>query len=143
MNSYFQHLAGEATPLWGQLCTASDLVHGKAIARQWGMQLCQCYRLVVRLYYAQPHARPPKRAQQARPALIGDSSNRRSSEKRPQMGRNYLKRSVGGRRNALLEGIRFNLMLLLREIAGYFFVLLFRVLVLLVLPRQEYLQQTS
>jgi transposase, IS5 family len=43
-----------------------------------------------------------------------------------RMGRNYLKGRVGDTNNALLAGMGFNLMLLLREIAGYFFVLLLR-----------------
>jgi hypothetical protein len=37
----------------------------------------------------------------------------------------------------------FNLMLLLREIAGYFFVLLLRAVALLELRRQEHLQKTA
>jgi transposase, IS5 family len=37
-----------------------------------------------------------------------------------RMGRNYLKGRVGDTNNALLAGMGFNLMLLLREIAGYF-----------------------
>jgi hypothetical protein len=67
----------------------------------------------------------PNRAQQARQALIGDSSNRRSSEKRPQIGRNYLNGFVEGRRDALLEGIGFNLTLLLRAIVGYLLAVMF------------------
>jgi hypothetical protein len=42
---------------------------------------------------------------------------------------------VGDTNHALLAGMGFNLMLLLRELAGNFFVLLFRALALLVLPR--------
>ncbi|MCU0317816.1 MAG: hypothetical protein MUC61_00530 [Amoebophilaceae bacterium] len=57
--------------------------------------------------------------------------------------REVIKGRVRDTHNALLAGMGFNLMLLLREIAGYFFVLLFRALALLVLPRQEYLQQTA
>jgi IS5 family transposase len=60
-----------------------------------------------------------------------------------RLGRNYLKGRAGDTNHALLAGMGFNLMLLLRELVDYFFVLLFRALVLLVLPRQEYLQQTS
>jgi transposase, IS5 family len=37
-----------------------------------------------------------------------------------RMGRNYLKGSIGDRNNALLAGMGFNLMLLLRELAGNF-----------------------
>ena len=42
-----------------------------------------------------------------------------------RMGRNYLKGSVGDRHNALLAGMGFNLMLLLRELAGNFLAILF------------------
>jgi hypothetical protein len=59
------------------------------------------------------------------------------------MGRNYLKGSIGDRNNALLAGMGFNLMLLLREIAGYFFVFLLRAVALIELRRQEHLQQTA
>jgi transposase, IS5 family len=37
-----------------------------------------------------------------------------------RMGRNYLKGSIGDRNNALLAGMGFNLMLLLRELASNF-----------------------
>jgi hypothetical protein len=60
-----------------------------------------------------------------------------------RMGRNYLKGRAGDTNNALLAGMGFNLMLFLREIAGYFCVLLLRVVALLELRRQEHLQQTS
>jgi hypothetical protein len=60
-----------------------------------------------------------------------------------RMGRNYLEGSIGDSNNALLAEMGFKLLLLLREIIGYFLGMLFRALVLLVLPRQEYLQQTS
>jgi hypothetical protein len=59
------------------------------------------------------------------------------------MGRNYLKGRVGDTNNALLAGMGFNLVVLLREIAGYFFVLLLEALALLDLRRQEHLHQTA
>jgi len=42
-----------------------------------------------------------------------------------RLGSNYLKGSVGDRHNALLAGMGFNLMLLVRELAGNFLTLLF------------------
>ena len=42
------------------------------------------------------------------------------------MGRNYLKRSARGANNALLAGMEFNLMPLLRELVGDFLVAMFR-----------------
>lgn len=60
-----------------------------------------------------------------------------------RLGRNYLKGSVGDTNNALLAGMGFNLMLLLRELSGYFFVLLLGAVALLDFPRQEHLQQAS
>jgi hypothetical protein len=59
------------------------------------------------------------------------------------MGRNYLKGSIGDKNNALLAGMGFNLMLLLRAIAGYFFVFLLRAVAWLDLRRQAHLQQTA
>ncbi|MCU0318392.1 MAG: hypothetical protein MUC61_03610, partial [Amoebophilaceae bacterium] len=55
-----------------------------------------------------------------------------------RLGRNYLKGRVGDTNHALLAGMGFNLMLILRAIAGNFLVLLFRALALLVLPRRTY-----
>jgi transposase, IS5 family len=60
-----------------------------------------------------------------------------------RLGRNYLKGRVGDTNNALLAGMGFNLMLLLREIVGYFFVSLLRAVALLELRRQEHLPQTA
>ena len=60
-----------------------------------------------------------------------------------RMGRNYLKGRIGDTNNALLAGMGFNLMLLLREIVGSFFVLLLRAVALLDFRRQEHLQQTA
>jgi hypothetical protein len=54
-----------------------------------------------------------------------------------RMGRNYLKGSIGDSNNALLAGMGFNFMLLLREITGYFFVLPLGALGWLGLRRQE------
>jgi hypothetical protein len=59
------------------------------------------------------------------------------------MGRNYLKGRVGDVNSALLAGMGFNLMLLLREIAGSFFVFILGALGWLELRRQEHLHQTA
>jgi transposase, IS5 family len=56
-----------------------------------------------------------------------------------RMGRNYLKGRVGDTNNALLAGMGFNLMLFLRDIAGYFFAFILGALALLYLRRQEQL----
>jgi transposase, IS5 family len=59
-----------------------------------------------------------------------------------RMGRNYLKGSIGDSNNALLAGMGFNFMLLLREIIGYFFVFLLGVLGWIGLRREACLEQT-
>jgi hypothetical protein len=59
------------------------------------------------------------------------------------MGRNYFKGRAGDRHNALLAGMGFNLILFLRDIAGYFFAFILGALALLDLRRQEHLHQTA
>jgi transposase, IS5 family len=60
-----------------------------------------------------------------------------------RMGRNYLKGSIGDSNNALLAGMGFNLILFLRDIAGYFLAFILGALALLDLRRQEQLHQTA
>ena len=43
----------------------------------------------------------------------------------PRLGKNYFKGSVGDRNNALLAGMEFNLMLLVRALTGNFLTFLF------------------
>jgi transposase, IS5 family len=92
-------------------------------------------------FHASAYAlRRHKRCCKRRSAIEAIISHLKSDHR---MGRNYLKGSIGDRNNALLAGMGFNLMLLLREIAGYFFVFLLRAVALIELRRQEHLQQTA
>ena len=87
-------------------------------------------------YALRRHKRRCKR-RSAIEAIIGHLKSDHS------MGRNYLKGSIGDKNNALLAGMGFNLLLLLRAMAGYFFVFLWRAVALLDLRRQAHLQQTA
>jgi hypothetical protein len=57
------------------------------------------------------------------------------------MSRNYLKGSIDDRNNALLAGMGFNLMLLLRELASNFLAFLLGALAWLGLRRESFLEQ--
>jgi len=59
------------------------------------------------------------------------------------MGKNYLKGSVGDRNNALLAGMGFNLMLLVRELAGNFLAVVFGAFFWLDLRRKLSLYQNN